>query len=470
MQAWIAPELATADLGDERLDRRFALVLDRLSARPNVSIPAACTGRAETKAAYAFFANERVTAEKVLAPHRGATVARVRAQAVVLAVQDTTEADLTRPHEQVGGPLNDDSRRGFFDHVLLAFTPDGLPLGVVQATLWARPAEGFGAAAAARKKKPIEDKESYRWLEGYRQACWLAGQAPQTTVVCVADSEGDIHECFAEAQPRPGPQARWIVRACQDRRLVGSAAKLFDEVAAAAVLGTLTVEVRPRPQTSADGRKRRQARSGRTTTVTVQAARVQVRGPKRPGGKRPDLWVNAVLVREAQPPAGEEPIEWLLLTDLPIGTFEEASQVIAYYGQRWGIEVYFRVLKSGCTIEELQLEADERLLPCLALYMIVAWRVLFVTMLGRECPDLPCDVVFEEAEWKAVYTVVKKKPVPQEPPRLVEMVAMIASLGGHLGRKHDGPPGPKTMWIGLQRMQDFATGWVLFGGAHNATG
>lgn len=127
-------------------------------------------------------------------------------------------------------------------------------------------------------------------------------------------------------------------------------------------------------------------------------------------------------------------------------------------------------MKSGCTIEQLQLETDERLVACLTLYMIVAWRVLYITMLGRECPDLPCDAVFEEAEWQAVYTVVKKQPLPRQPPRLAEMVAMIAGLGGHQGRKHDGPPGPKTMWIGLQRMQDFATAWVLFGGVHNATG
>jgi hypothetical protein len=175
--------------------------------------------------------------------------------------------------------------------------------------------------------------------------------------------------------------------------------------------------------------------------VTVQAARVSLRGPYRPGGKLPDLSVNAVLVREVDPPAGEEPIEWLLLTDLPVDNLDAACRVIASYAARWQVEVYFRVLKSGCRVEERQLEADERVEVCLAVYMVVAWRVLFVTMLGRESPDLPCDAVLSEEEWRAVYAVVRGAPPPSVPPRLGEMVAMIASLGGYLGRKQDGPPG-----------------------------
>jgi hypothetical protein len=227
--------------------------------------------------------------------------------------------------------------------------------------------------------------------------------------------------------------------------------------------GTLTVAVSARAATTGDGRKRRQARAKRTATVTVRAARVRLRGPYCPGGKLPDLDVNALLVREADPPAGEEPIEWLLLTDLPIGTWDEACRVIDYYTVRWGVEVYFRVLKGGCAVEERQLEGPGRMQACLALYMVVAWRVLYVTRLGRGGPDLPCDTVFEEAEWKAVYTVVRGEPAPRTAPRLEEMVALVAQLGGYLGRKHDGPPGVKALWIGLQRMRDLATAWSTFG-------
>ena len=177
----------------------------------------------------------------------------------------------------------------------------------------------------------------------------------------------------------------------------------------------------------------------------------------------PAVWVNVILVREENPPAGEEPIEWLLLTSLPVETFAEACTVMEYYCCRWEIEVYFRVLKGGCRVEDLQLQTAERFEACLAIYMIVAWRVLHVLMLGRECPEMRCDAVLSEAEWKSVYRIATRRQPPKKVPTLGEMVKLIAELGGYLGRKHDGPPGPKAIWIGMQRMRDFAQAWVLFG-------
>ena len=193
--------------------------------------------------------------------------------------------------------------------------------------------------------------------------------------------------------------------------------------------------------------------------MTIQAARVKLRAPSRPGGKLDNVEVNVVLVTELNPPPGAEPIEWVLLTDLSIGTVEDVLRVIDYYTCRWQIEIYFRVLKSGCKVEESQLEAAARFEPYLALNMIVAWRIMHVMMLGRECPDLPCDIALDDDEWQAVYAAVKKETPPSQPPPMKTIVGMIASLGGWLGRKCDGPPGPKAMWIGMQRMTDLALGW-----------
>jgi hypothetical protein len=269
-------------------------------------------------------------------------------------------------------------------------------------------------------------------------------------------------------------KAEWIIRACQDRALArddgppaGCEAMLLRErVAGTPILDRLTIEVRRREPKSKDGRKRKQPREARIAEVTVRAARVRLRGPSRPGGRLPDVDVNVVLVRETAPPPGEEPIEWILLTSLPIGTVEEVLRVIEYYCCRWQIEIYFRILKSGCKVEESQLERAERFRPYLALCMIVAWRVQYVMMLGRDCPDLPCDVAFDDDEWRSVYAVVKEEPPPAGPPGMGTMVKMIASLGGYLGRKCDGEPGPKAMWVGLQRMADLALAWR----AHTAHG
>jgi hypothetical protein len=461
MLSWIEDELRTVNLADKRLEKRYRLLLDQLGSKPTLSIPAACKGWAETQAAYRFFDNPRVDPEQLLQPHYDATLERIRQQPVVLIPQDTTEFNLTRQHEKIGGPLGDENHWGLHDHAALAVTPQRLALGVVHSFTWARDPEDFHKRDMARFK-PIAEKESYRWLEGYRRACAIATEAPQTQVICLSDSEGDIYECFAEAAAIEGPKADWIVRACQDRVLAGeTTGKLTETVAAGPILGTVSIEVSKRPAQSHDGSKRRQARTARATEVTVQACRVTLQAPWRMGAKLADLEVNAVLVREINPPAGEPRIEWLLLTSLPVETFSQACTMIHYYTCRWEIEVFFRVLKSGCTVEQLQLETVERFTNCLALYLIVAWRVLFVMRLGRECPEMPCEAVFTAEEWRAVYQIVHRKPATTMP-SLGEMVIMIAELGGYLHRKHDGPPGPQTLWIGLQRTRDFALAWSVF--------
>lgn len=476
MQDWVVEELRTSDLGDRRLDKRLVQLADKASRKPTLSIPAGCEGWAETIAAYRFFDNGKVTFEKILEPHKASTLERIQSREVVLALQDTTELDLTAPNRQVkgAGPMNYDARWGFFVHPMLAATPDGVPLGIVGAEIWARDPEQFSrnqrnkkTREKKRKQRSIENKESHRWLKGYLQACDVQAQSPGVQIVSVSDSEADIFESFAASTREDVPQkADFIVRGCQNRALAekdsGENSKLLDELASSKILGKVELEVSKNESKTDDGRKRRQPRSARRTTASIQARRLTLRAPYRKGEKLPNLEINVVLVREIDPPEDEPPVEWLLLTSLPIGSMEEVCKVVEYYCIRWQIEIYFRVLKSGCKAEDRQLETADRYKPCLALYMIVAWRVMYMMMLGRKCPEMPCDSVLSEDEWKAVYTIVKGKEPPSETPNLQEMVYMIASLGGHLGRKSDGPPGPKTMWIGMQRMMDFARAWRAF--------
>jgi hypothetical protein len=495
MQEWIDQELATAHFGtvkaataqkrkpkkprksksgNVKLQKRFKKVVDAMSSKPSLKFPAGCKGNAEAKAAYRFLDNEHVTFPVILKPHQDATLARIRAQAVVLIPQDTTELDLTRPHEIMtgAGPLNETARVGFYTHVSLAMTPEHLILGVVDAAIWARDFEGFDKDAAQkraeRRAKPIEDKESFRWVEGYRAACRVAQEAPETLIVSLADSEGDVYEYILEAQTVTGvPKASFIIRACQNRAVVtpeeaasSEAINLLRErVGSTPVLAQRTLKIRARDAQSKDDRKRKQARVARTAEVDIHATRVTLRGPSRSGRKLPDVEVNVVLVTERNPPPGVEPIEWLLLTDLPIDTVDNVLLIIDYYTCRWQIEIYFRILKSGCKVEESQLEKAKRFEPYLALNLIVAWRVMHVMMLGRECPDLPCDIALDDDEWRSVYATVTQQAPPAEPPSMHTIVRLIGSLGGWLGRKCDGEPGPKAMWVGMQRMTDLALGW-----------
>jgi hypothetical protein len=469
--------------GNLKLKKRFRTILNSMSRKPSLKFPAGCNGRAETMAAYRFLDNEHVTFLTILAPHREASIERIRAQSVVLIPQDTTELDITRPHEIMAdaGPLNDSARLGFHDHVSLAMTPERLILGVVHGKIWARDPVEFEKDAdqkrTERRAKPIDDKESVRWLEGYHAACQVAREAPETRIISLADSEGDIYELLGAGQAAEGVRkASFVIRACQNRALIldddaspESPKQLREHVANTPVLARRTLEIREREPKSKDQRKRKQPRDARTAVVEIRAARVRLRGASRPGGRLEDIEVNVVLISEPDPPPGAEPIEWILLTDLPIETSNDVLNVVDYYTCRWQIEIYFRVLKSGCKVEESQLERASRFEPYVALNMIVAWRIMHVMMLGRGCPDLPCDVAFDDDEWQAVYATVQKKAPPPEPPTMKTMIGLIASLGGWLGRKCDGDPGPKAMWVGMQRMTDLALGWGARA-AHDANG
>lgn len=470
---WVTSEMETADLKDKRLNDRLREVLSQLGERPTSSIPAACGGHAEMTAAYRLFDNEKATFASILQPHRDATRRRVAQQPVVVAVQDTTEVDVTRPEQQVAGagPLDGSARRGALLHPLHAFTPDGTPLGTLHAATWVRDEE-VGCAAMSRAQRagiPIEDKESHRWVEMLRRAGEEALYCPSTRLVCVADSEADIYELLAEGAAEP-QRFDWIVRACQNRALQGENGQkagekyVREQVLVQPVLFLHAIQVRGRhSKIACETRGRRQPRRSREAQMEVRAARLTLRPPWRADRKLPEVSVNAVLVREVDPPKDEVPVEWLLLTSLPINDVEPVRQVIQYYCMRWMIEVFFRVLKSGCRVEERRFEHIDRLLSCLAVYLIVAWRTLYVCRLGRGCPDISCEAVFEPAEWKSVWKVIRQTAPPPTPPPLGEMTRLVAQLGGYVNRKRTDPPGPQTIWMGLQRMHDFALCWQLFG-------
>lgn len=440
--SWAARETQTANLGDRRLNKRMTKLLDRALSQATASIPVACRGWPETLAAYRFFDNPKVKAENVLAPHRAATRERMAEQAVVLCVQDTTELDYTRQSQTQGlGPLTYEAQRGLYLHPTLAVTPERLCLGVLDALIWARSDESYGKREQ-RKTRAIEEKESVRWIDGYRGVCEVAATLPDTRCVYMADRESDIYQLFVEGD-RQRHRADWLIRASHDRGIVEDQC-LSEALSQAPVMGEIEFDLPP-------GHKRPKQH----VTQTLKAIRVELKPPKRYAGSLEPVEVTVLLAQETRPPKGEEPVTWLLLTNLPVTTAKQAIEKIDWYLCRWQVEIYFRILKSGCKIEKLQLERVERLRPALALYMIVAWRVLYLTMMGRECPELPCDVVFETSEWQAVHLVATKTRPPANPPTLNSIVRMIASFGGFLGRKHDGEPGPQSIWIGLQRTRDF---------------
>jgi len=461
-------EFSGINFGDSRLGARFKRVIDAMMNSPLQSISGACRGWAETMGAYRLFNNDKVTSDKIMEPHRRALVERAKLHSCIGLVQDTTELDYsTQATMQGPGVLNSPNRRGYFLHCQYVVSLDRLPLGVWNSKLVVR-----DSLKKYDWKRSIEEKESYRWLEGYHHACALAKELPDQQVFSISDREGDIYEVYEarQALEKSGETgAHFLIRSNLDRLLLEAKGidsqpllevnKLFETSRNGTALGCVQFCLSARKGfKKVKGTTRAFTRKARNVRQQIKACELTLRPPKRYNRKAPTVRIWAVVAEEIDPPEGHEPINWILLTSFPITCFADAEKIIQLYIARWDIEVFHRVLKTGCKIENIQFKTQKAFEPTLACYMVIAWRILYLTHLGRQCPDLPCSVVFDENEWRGGLAVALKCGAPDEleEPTLGEMIKIVATFGGYLGRKHDGPPGAQTMWIGLTRVRDFA--------------
>ena len=448
---WARTELESVEIGDRRLNARLVRVLEKFCQQPQASIPKAMGTWADTKAAYRLLNNPKVTPEKILETHRAKVGSRLKEHRVILAVQDTTQLNFTAHPATTGlGTIGHSPQlRGMHVHTTVAFTPERVPLGLIQQQTWIRPEEDLGKART-RRKKPIEEKESFKWLDSVRAVERLGEDLGDVQLIAVGDREADIYDLFKHTADM---KTRLLVRASRDRRVEHEQNYVWAHVEAqpAAEEFDMLVPVK-------------KSKKVRTATLELRFVPVTICAPKPRRETEAPIPLHAVYVNEPHPPEGVAPLSWMLLTTIPVASAEEAMSIVAYYTVRWGIEVFHRILKSGCRIEERQLETAERLRKCLALDSLVAWRIQFLTMVGRETPDLPCDVVFEEYEWKALYCFVHRTTQPPErPPTLGEAIKFVARVGGVLGRKSDGAPGPTVLWRGLQELATISFAWFAFG-------
>lgn len=455
---WAAQEFGACAL-DARLKQRLLILARDFYARPTANVPQACSSRAKTKAAYRFLDHDDTTMDTLLQPHYRATEARLAQQSIVLAVQDTTSLDYTAHGATEGtGPIGSwvNGPQGLHLHSTLAFSTQGDPLGFLDAQVWARDREDFGKKAR-RHRTPIEEKESYKWLKSYQAVAAVQRRLPTTILVSVGDREADVYELFREAAANPqGPKL--LIRAKHNRELLNEQARLWQHLQATPIAGNQILQVPPQG-----------SRKARAAHLAIRFAQVTVQSPDRKA-REPALPVWAVLAQEQDAPADVKPLQWLLLSTLPVASFEQAIEKLSWYSRRWGIEVLHRTLKSGCRIEQRQLAQADRLEACLAIDLVVAWRIYHLSKLGREVPQAPCTVYFEEAQWKALMVFSTRNPVaPPEPPTLREALHRTAALGGFLGRKNDGEPGTQTLWLGLQRLDDIVGMWLVMNDATQRT-
>jgi hypothetical protein len=474
---WAAQEFADVHLGDKRLDARLIKLCDRLSDAPESPINQACADWAETKAAYRFFQNQNVEVRHILEAHCGKTVVRARNQPAVLAIQDTSyfvytshpkTEGLGRMSMKKGKNVAKIYSNGLMMHTCLAVTTEGLPLGLLDQNIFSRKLRPKTTRAAKYAKPqdhlPVEEKESCRWLEALANTKKAMGEAE---VVAVADREADFYDLFKLSDQIGCPV---LVRANADRTInrhsryaEKGVEKLWDHMRQLPETGSYTIEI-PRRSKS----KHADERDARTATVTVRFGPFRLNPPrnntKHNQENLPDIDMNAVYVLEHDPPDDEEPVEWMLLTNLPVTSFEQAYEKVRWYCLRWRIEMYFKVLKSGFRVEACRLEHADRLRRYLTVMSIVAWRLFMITLIARTDPTTPCSTLLADHEWKVLFLkATGRRSLPRQSPPIGDVVIWIAKLGGYLARKCDGPPGTITLWRGWKRLADLTEGWNLAG-------
>ena len=453
---WASDEFAGAALGDERRVQRLISIATDFAAQPGASIPQACGSWAQAKAAYRFFDNDAIEPEQMLAAHAQATRERMRGEAVVLCAQDTTYLNYSaHPQTEGLGPIgnNRDKPIGLLLHSTLALTAQGQALGVMHAAITARSRRRFGTSSAQRNRLTLAAKESPKWLQSYQACQQCAADCPATMVVNVADREGDLYELFAAAlAPTDGARVHVLVRAQHNRAVDHPQHDLWDLLGAQRVSARLQVHV--------PGRK--PGTPARVATLTIRLTAVTLQPPCLKEDQPPlTLW--AVEARETRPPRGVAPVCWRLLTTLPVETAEQALEKVRWYAQRWQIEVMHKILKSGCRLEQRQLETAARLRRVAIVDLIVAWRVLALTKAARETPQAPASAWLEPHQWRALVCYMQKRSQPPSiPPALCQAVRWIAQLGGFLARRRDGAPGPVVLWRGLQQLRAITDAWIRF--------
>jgi hypothetical protein len=439
---WAVNEFADAELGDPRRMKRIVELAATLAQHPTASLPEACGNGAMLKAAYRFFSNDAIEPQDFLQSHIEATYSRLCQVPLVLAVQDTTEVDWTsHPATQGLGPLGHTACQGLHVHSTLALTPERVPLGLLAQQVWARDPNEVGKRRQ-RKQLPISQKESYKWLSSLDAVFSAQDECPNTRLVSVGDREADVYDLLAAERPEG---VELLVRASWNRCVDAPERYVWATIEAQPIVRHLTLQV-----------PRRGPQPGREAILALRFCPLTLCPPRHRKSERlPSVTLWAVQVREVDPPVDVKPIEWLLLSTVAVHTVEDAIERVEWYACRWGIEVWHRILKSGCRIEERQLGTADRLQRCLTLYSVIAWRVFYAIMLSRAVPEMPCSVLLEIEEWQALYCAIHECPTPPEsPPLLGEAVRWIAQLGGFVGRRRRDQPGAETLWRGFQHLSD----------------
>ena len=466
-EAWAQQEFGGAPVGDRRLSQRLVRSATVQARDPQGSFAdAAGSDRAMIKGHYRLLDqpdDSAVSAENILAPHREQTLRRMQAHKTVLCVHDGTDLDYNGAAEceglgVIGTNQTGAKSRGLHLHSTLAVSEEGLPLGVLSARCDAPVGRSEDDERPAAQV-PIEEKKTYDWLLALRDCEAIAAQMPHTRIVQVMDREADFFELFDEWR-QGARRTELLVRAKHNRRTTTDE-KLFDAVRSTPARLRFELHVgRQSARPKKSKQKARPKRAERVAEMTLRYVQVELPAPRHLCDHEPiSLWILHAV--EEQPPPGAKPLEWFLLTTMTLTSPEQAERMLAHYCLRWRIEDWHRVLKTGCRIEKLRNETATRLKRALAIYLVIAWRVMLMALLGREETTLPPEVLFSDLEIEVLTAFANSRRDLKPPQRLRDAARLVARLGGYQDRKSDPPPGHQVTWIGYTKLRAMCEGFLM---------
>ena len=464
---WIEEEFLRVNFNDKRLSDRFKTILLHMMNKAQKTISSTFDSWGDIKACYRFIKNKKVTSKLMLAPHKEQTLNRIAHEKNrVLLIQDTTYVDYnSRPNTSdldfiIRHPRSGDPVKGLMLHNTMALTTRGIPLGLIEQRYIDRKAFHEGNRGKLRYwNNPIQEKESFRWIQVISD--FHDNTKEDINVVHVADREADIYELYRDVVDL---KESFIVRASVNRSINKSKRreapkdKLFDLLERKKAQGKTKVTIQ------INGKKKY-----RDANLSIVYSSISIPPPpnktkKKDGNYLPHVGVQAILAIERDPPKHAKAIKWLIITNLAISNVEEAIEKINWYSYRWNIEVYHKVLKSGCSIEKAQLRDAESLKKLITLKSLVAWRIFWLARVLRESSEGSCETVLSKQEWEILYQKINKKKPPKTPPTIKAVYYWIAKLGGYIGRKSDPPPGIISIWRGWTRFTEVIEDFYVFCG------
>jgi hypothetical protein len=445
---WIDKEFATVDFCDDRLTNRFFEVAKDLASNPEKPIGQACETKAAVKGAYRLFGNDNFDPSEILTSHFSETTKRMSDQKIILAIHDTSQIKFNGHKKTAGvGGLNrkhTDGDRSIFFHPTLALTTEGLPLGLLSykcLTRTLRDNEGRIAQRLKRANKNLSERESIRWINGLEETASNI-DLRKHHIVNIADRECDSYAFMVSAIQK---ETSFIVRSKGDRTVEFSDGK-FDKIKI--VLNK--AETRKTIKLTVPKNKGQDERTIRASVKYIQSTIDVPRVTKKLDVITDLIPVPVYIVQVKEIDSSHKnPIEWILITSLSIESVGDALKIVEWYKLRWAIEIYFKILKSGCRVEECRLQSFEKLDRYIALMSVIAFRIFYLSKISRTNPDEKCTAILSELEWKALFIRANRSnKLPSIVPSIDEATTMIARLGGYLARKTDPPPGPIVIWRG----------------------